>query len=170
MMKRAVLGTLALTLAFTGCSGDSRPPATAQVASPPSSAGPLLGTFPTGARATLPGGDTVQLHGYSGNVVPSNPFSKPRAGSSFAAADVEACSGGSPTPGGLLNPFFFQLVMPDGTTIPAGIPVKDPAFKPVTLAPGMCSRGFVTFEVPTNTTPQAVIYGISAASIRWTVS
>jgi hypothetical protein len=131
--------------------------------------GPLVGTFPVGQKATLPDGDTVQVYAYAANITPSNQFSKPRPGAAFATVDAEACSGPSPTPGGLLNPFFFHLEVPGSDSIPAGIPVKDPALNVTGLAPGACSRGFVTFEVPSDKTPSTVVYGIPVGSVRWSI-
>jgi hypothetical protein len=167
--RRRGLAVLVVALGLGACSSDS-PKLAAPAEVPTTKVGPLLGTFPIGQRATLSNGDTVQVHAYSANITPSNQFSKPRPGSAFATLDVEACSGSSPTPGGLLNPFFFHLEVPGSSPIQAGIPVKEPALNVTSLAPGACSRGFVTFEVPTDKTPTTVVYGIPAASIRWTVS
>lgn len=159
---------MVVSLGLSGCTGGSTDRSTPPTTAP--SVGPLLGTFAIGQRATLPDGDGVQVHGFSADITPSNQFSRPRPGSTFAVIDVEACSGPSPTPGGLLNPFFFHLVMPDTSTVQAGIPVKDPPLNVAALTPGECRRGFVTFEVPSGVTPVEVVYGIPEASIRWTVS
>jgi hypothetical protein len=169
MTRRTGRGLLVFALALAGCTGSS-PKLAAPPEAPTTTVGPLVGTFRIGQRAILPDGATVQVHGYSADITPSNPFSRPRPGSSFAVVDAEGCSGPSQTPGGLLNPFFFHLEMPGSATIQAGIPVKDPALNVAGLAPGVCSRGFVTFEVPADTSPTTVVYGIPAASVRWTVS
>lgn len=164
-------GLFGLCLALVGCSGGGGGAANpAPAIAPTTSVGPLLGTFPLGQKAALPDGDSVQVYAYSAAITPSNPYSQARPGSAFSVLDVEACSGPSPTPGGLLNPFFFSLELPDKSTIPAGIPVKDPALNVNALAPGACSRGFVTFEVPTGVTPATVVYGIPSVSIRWKVA
>jgi hypothetical protein len=129
----------------------------------------LLGVFPMGERVVLPGGHWVRVHSYAAPVTPSNPYSQPRAGATFAVIDVEGCVGPSAPPSGLLNPFFFQLAMPDGTALQAGIPVKDPPLIFSTLAPGECDRGLVTFEVADQAKPVTVAYGIPAGSVRWTL-
>ena len=152
-MRRTAPVVLIVTLAIAGCTSDAGKRSAPTLTAPTSSTGPLLGTFGIGNRATLPGGDTVQVYGYSADITPSNEFSRPRPGSVFSVIDVEGCAGQSPTPGALLNPFFFHLELPDGSTVPAGIPVKDPALSVARLIPGACSRGFVTFEVPTGVAP-----------------
>ncbi|HTJ73860.1 MAG TPA: hypothetical protein VL337_00705 [Acidimicrobiales bacterium] len=169
MKPQRVLALLVALFALAGCSSGTPKTAPAPATAPTTVVGPLVGTFPVGQKATLPDGDTVQVYAYSANVTPSNQFSKPRPGAAFATVDAEACSGPSPTPGGLLNPFFFHLEVPGSETIPAGIPVKDPALNVAGLAPGACSRGFVTFEVPTDKTPSTVVYGIPAGSVRWSI-
>lgn len=167
--RRGLAVTLTLSVCLVGCRGGGGTPEPAPATAPTTVVGPLLGTFPLGQRATLPDGDSVQVYAYSAAVTPSNPYSQPRPGTAFSVLDVEACSGPSPTPGGLLNPFFFSLEMPDRSSIPAGIPVKDPPLNVSTLGPGACSRGFVTFEVPTGVAPAVVVYGIPSVSIRWKV-
>jgi hypothetical protein len=164
-----LLVPLVAIFALAGCSSDTPKSAPAPATAPTTVVGPLVGTFPVGQKATLPGGDTVQVFAYSANITPSNQFSKARPGAAFATVDAEACSGPSPTPGGLLNPFFFHLEVPGSASIPAGIPVKDPALNVTGLAPGACSRGFVTFEVPTDKSPSAVVYGIPVGSVRWSI-
>lgn len=166
--RRSALVLVVVALGLAGCTGSRHTPAQ-PAAVPTTAVGPLLGTFRIGQRASLANGDTVQVYAYSADVTPSNPFSKPPPGSTFAVVDAEACAGPSQAADGLLNPFYFHLEIPGADAIPAGIPVKDPPLGATGLAPGACSRGFVTFEVPSGKTPTTVVYGTPATSIRWTI-
>lgn len=169
-MTRAILAAACALLAI-GCNGDfpapsaSSPAPSPEVSAPPDS----LGTFVVGERAPFPNGESLQVHGYSVDMTPSNPFSKPREGWTFAAVDVEGCSGPSPTPGStLLNPFFFQLVLVDGTSLPAGIPVFEPALTVSAAERERCERGYVTFEQPAGIRAAAVLYA-NRSAVRWTI-
>jgi hypothetical protein len=163
--RRPIVKALAAAVAFAGCTGGSgkAPDPSASI----TTAGPPLGEFAIGKRVALPNGDTVQVFEFLAAVTPSNQFSKPAPGSVFAVIDVEGCAGNSPAPDGILNPFFFHLNLRDRSTVPAGIPVKEPALTVPSLASGDCSRGFVTFEVPEGVAAQAVTYDIPTGSIRW---
>lgn len=123
-----------------------------------------------GAKVPLPKGDTVQVHSYSSDVSPSNPFSRPAPERAFAVIDVEGCLGlDRSSDERLLNPFFFALVLVDNSTVQAGIPVKEPALGVAEERQGECHRGLVTFEVPSDKRAVAVEYRSTAASVRWTI-
>ena len=148
--------------ALAGACGESdgkgdAPPSTAPVKQ--------AGKGQIGNKVELRNGHTVQLHAYDPNV-PGAPDLKPDPGKVFVAIDVEGCAG-APAPGGLMNPFFFSLQLPDQARADAAFPVREPALHAVSQAAGECNRGWVTFEISKGSRPSAVLFSYFAETARW---
>lgn len=123
-----------------------------------------------GDKVALRNGDTLQVHSYTQNVTAANQFSKPATGMVFAVADVEGCAKEA-NPTGVVNPFFFELQMPDNTRADATFqPVKGPELRSGAQAPGDCIRGNVAFEVPAGTKPVAVVFSGFGTSVKWNIT
>lgn len=163
---RQFLVALAVAI-LTACSGvdegekvdSGQPPAGgADTTAAPAPVAPKV----VGDKVALENGDTIQVHSYTPNVRASNQFSKPEAGMVFAVADVEGCAKEA-NPTGVVNPFFFELQMPDNTRAGATFqPVKGPELHSGAQAPGDCIRGNVAFEVPSGIKPVAWCSAASA--------
>ena len=125
--------------------------------------------FVVGHKLSLSNGDTIQVHSYTPNVTASNQFAKPGPGMSFSVIDVEGCARQASTTG-VVNPFFFELQMPDNTRADATfLPVKTPELRSGAMAAGDCIRGNVAFEVPTGVKPVAVVFSTFATSVKWNI-
>lgn len=110
--------------------------------------------FVVGDRMETARGNFVQVFSYEQPVLPPDGFTPPSTGQEFAVIDVEACAGPTDEAGRAVNPFDFELVMPDNTRRQAEIPVREPALNYVELPKaGDCARGFVSFQVPAGQRP-----------------
>jgi len=158
-MRRLAV-TLLIGLTAVSCSGAAKTPSGHTAATRAASVGEKVG---------LPGGDSVKVYSYAPDISPSNPFSKAQPGTSFSAIDVDGCAGGQRRDAGVVNPFEFTLLMPDGSRVQTSIPVKDPGLNVVPLDPGACIRGFVTFETPSGATPKAVVLEAGGTTVTWRV-
>lgn len=86
--------------------------------------------------------------------------------------DVEGCAGPTDDTSGLraINPFDFELQMPDHTRIQADVPVREPALNYVDLAlAGDCARGFITYQVPQGQRPIFIENTLTNPKVRWIV-
>ena len=122
-----------------------------------------------GHKVELQNGDTIQVHSYTPNVAASNRFATPAAGTAFSVIDVEGCARAA-SPTGVVNPFSFELQMPDNTRADATfLPVKTPELRSGAQAPGDCIRGNVAFEVPTGVKPVAVVFSNFGTVVKWNI-
>lgn len=148
-----------------GQGGTAAPTAapTAPSTSPPARANAV------GDKVSLANGDTIQVYSYTPNVPASNQFATPDPGHAFAVIDVEGCARAA-NPTGVVNPFAFELQMPDNTRLtPTFLPVKSPELRSGAQAAGDCIRGNVAFEVPTSAKPVAVVFSTFATSVKWNI-
>lgn len=145
----------------TGANGESD-------TSPSSSSGASSKTYKVRDKVQTRDGNTVQVYAFVPNVTSSNQFTRPKAGTTYSAIDVEGCAGTKPDSFGL-NPFDFSLAMSDNTRAQPTLPVKTPALNSESQAAGVCNRGWVTFEVPDGSTPATVVYGSFGTSVRWVI-
>lgn len=114
-------------------------------------------------------GNTVRIYSYEAPATGGSSFETAKDGKMFAAIDVEACAGATPDSGSLaMNPFNFEMQMPDNTRLQQFGGWKEPALHSTKLAPTDCVRGWVTFEVPLNTKPAFVIFE-GSSQIKWRV-
>lgn len=166
----------AVVAAMTACSVDEgekvdsgAPAVDAPAGQPVTTAAPAPATKAVGDKVALSNGDTIQVFSYTPNVAASNQFAKPAAGTAYAVIDVEGCAKvASPT--GVVNPFSFELQMPDNTRADATfLPVKTPELRSGAQAPGDCIRGNVAFEVPTSTKPVAVVFSNFGTVVKWNI-
>ena len=163
---RKLMAIVLAGLMAASCSDDADTPS----GGAPRGAGPTeTKTASLGDRVELASGDTVQVHSYASDIAASNPFSEAQPGKSFSAIDVEACAGRQRSDGGVVNPFQFTLLMPDGSRVQTSIPVKDPGLNVVPLDPGTCTRGFVTYETTIGARPTVVVWETTGIDVRWTV-
>ena len=170
-MQRLAAAIL-IGMVATGCSGGSDdPPGGATGDAGGTTTAPVQPrTARVGEKVDLANGDSVRVHGYDGNATPSNEFSRARPGMTFRAVDVEACAGPQRSQDGVVNPFDFVLLLPDGGRAQSSIPVKEPGLGVAPLDPGRCTRGFVTYEVIAGVTPTAVVFERPGLNVRWTVA
>lgn len=162
-------------VALAACSGvdegervDSGAPATdSPAADQPATTAPAAKAV--GDKVALANGDTIQVYSYTPNVPASNQFATPAAGSAFSVIDVEGCAREA-SPTGVVNPFAFELQMPDNTRVDATfLPVKSPELRSGAQAAGDCIRGNVAFEVPTGVKPVAVVFSGFGTSVKWSI-
>ena len=112
----------------------------------------------------------IRVYQYYGQVPAQNEFMRPEGGMEFGAIDVEGCANDDAQRFSL-NPFYFNLQMPDNTRSESTMPAAEPELNHTDLAPGECVRGFVTFEVPQGQTPVAIHFRpIGGESARWNLS
>ncbi len=123
---------------------------------------------PLGTTLTVsPGDHQITAHQFESPVASRNEFSTPKAGNQFAAVDVEQCAGPAGDQFGL-NPFDFQLAMPDNTRLQPGIVLgREPELHSTPLQAGECVRGWINFEVPIDVAPRYLVYTTGTASARW---
>lgn len=173
-MRRALLAITALALAACSAGVDEGKRVDAGTDPTVESSAQAATTAPAralvvGNKAELSNGDTIQVHSYTPNVAASNQFARPAAGMAFAVIDVEGCAKQASS-AGVVNPFFFELQMPDNTRVDATfLPVKTPELRSGAMAAGDCIRGNVGFEVPTSAKPVAVVFSGFATSVKWSI-
>ncbi len=191
-MKRPA-ALLALALALAGCQADTdiaatpEPPTTERPNTVRDEAARVAATAPT-TRATTPptvpattegplgttftvnpGDRKITAYAFRPAVESGNRFTTPKAGMTFAAAEVQECAG----PAGERfspNRFDFELAMADNTRIQPGVEIATPQLASSPLLPGDCIRGWVSFEVPTAGTVVHVVYSAGNARARWRVA
>jgi hypothetical protein len=121
---------------------------------------------PIGTEVRTEAGNTVVVYAYEGRTT-AGPSSPP-PGKVFAAADVGGCAGPEGVELGL-NPFDFELQMPDNTRLqPSYSGSKEPRLRSSPLPPGECIRGWITFEVPQATKAKAIIFNGSSV-VKWSL-
>jgi hypothetical protein len=98
-----------------------------------------------------------KMYQYYGQVPAQNEFMRPKGVMEFGAIDVEGCANDD-AQSFSLNPFYFNLQMPDNTRSESTMPAAEPELNHTELAPGECVRGYVTFEVPQGQTPIAIYF------------
>ena len=121
----------------------------------------------TGERSQTVGGIRLTLQTFELPASATTAGATARAGTVFAAADVEACSssdagGASP----IVAAERFRLELPDGTRIPASAAAKSPAFPAATIPKGKCVRGWTSFEVPQGKRASFLVYS-GTSELRW---
>jgi hypothetical protein len=92
-------------------------------------------------------------------------------GNKFSAIDVEGCNRDSDA-GISIDALEFSLSMPDNTRVqPTGLPAVQPDMhNPVTLQRGECIRGWLSFQVPQETSPTIVLFNSkSGSTARWDI-
>jgi len=158
---RALAALIALTAAFAACatstSGTGRP-------SPSTSKSVELTIYRLGAKANTTKG-TVTIHAYDGSVPPSNNV-VPASGDRFVAIDVEGCAGTNADQNTGIEPLLFYVQLRGQPIYPIDQVVKEPALHKTALAPGRCARGWVTFQVPSESKPQYAFFR-SLSRIAW---
>ncbi len=131
------------------------PPATVPATQPPD---PVVGdTIPAGAGsvAVL---DTDRF-GSAGRL-----FNPPQ-GREYYAAQVKACAG--PAERGLsFAPGYFLLEMADKTVADPGLGIKRPDLVAGEIPAGGCLGGWVTFTIPEEAEPAAVVYD---GRLKWRI-
>lgn len=121
--------------------------------------------FHVGDTVELPSGNQITVHAL-GDYVSGNQFEKPDPGNKFVALDAEGCAVKAAAS---LNPFQFELVMPDNTRQQISLMgSKEPGLHDTDLMVGDCVRGWVVFEVPAGQTPAAVAF-TGSTGVRWLV-
>ena len=138
-------------------------PSTTRATTPPTTEGPLGTTF-----TVNPGDRKITAYTFRASVTPTNSFFRPKAGTQYAAGEVQECAG----PAGERfspNRFDFELAMTDNTRSRAGIAVVEPELASSPLLPGDCIRGWVSFEVLTGATVKHIVYSAGNASAKWVV-
>jgi hypothetical protein len=111
----------------------------------------------------------IRVYQYYPQVQSQNQFMQPKAGMEFGAINVEGCANND-AQSFSLNPFFFNIQMPDNTRREAAFPVAEPPLNHTDLAPGECVRGWVTFEVPQGQKPNAIYFKpMGGESARWNI-
>ncbi len=111
----------------------------------------------------------IRVYQYYGQVPAQNDFMRPKGGMEFGAIDVEGCANNDAQRFSL-NPFYFNLQMPDNTRSESTMPAAEPELNHTELAPGECVRGYVTFEVPQGQTPIAIYFKpMGGESARWNI-
>lgn len=177
MWRRVVL--LAGALVLTGCGGtDAGAPPAPAVDSTTIDTGQVIAPAPASSTTTTPAlranalgteirtalGNTVTVYAYE-PLPMERSFPTPSAGNGYAAVEVGGCvSTGSEGP----DPQYFDLVLPDWSRLRPTFALKQPALRATRLAVGECIRGWITFEVPTSTRPQAVVFNASSL-VRWAI-
>ena len=121
----------------------------------------------TGERSQTVGGVRLTLQTFELPATATTAGAAARAGTVFAAADIEACSssdvgGASP----IVASERFRLELPDGTRIPASAAAKSPAFPAATIPKGKCVRGWTSFEVPQAKRASFLVYS-GTSELRW---
>lgn len=125
--------------------------------------------FVVGDRVETALGNFVTLYSYE-QPVPPPEFITPEEGNELAVADVEACLGTTPTTDVFVNPFDFELIMPDNTRRGATFAAREPALNDTQLvAVGDCVRGFVSFQVPIGQRPVFLVDTLTDPQIRWAI-
>ena len=128
--------------------------------------------YALGSTLTVtPGDHKVTVYAYRSPVTSNNRFTQPEAGFTFAAVEVQQCAGPSGDRFGP-NRFDWELAMPDNSRLdPAFSTVVEPELGSSPLGPGDCIRGWISFEVPTGTTPRHVVYNeVTTGAAKWRVS
>lgn len=103
----------------------------------------------SGQTRAAPGGGTITLAAYEGNLSAIEGADPPTAaGKSFSAVDLRVCAGsGAPTS---VNPYDFVLVEPGGTPVDTLDGLGEGMQPELTLSevpPGQCVSGWLSYEV-----------------------
>lgn len=128
-----------------------------------------------GDTAILKDGAKVIVHAYEQPATGLNQYITPQtAGDIFVAIDAEGCAGSNAGSNIQINPFWFNLKMPDNTRVQPSIGAKNPALNATPLTQqGDCARGWVTFEVPSAQRAAQVVFDANTSNgpvdLRWTV-
>lgn len=92
----------------------------------------------------------------------------PPSGRRYYAVEVEACAKTEPAE---VNPADFEIHMEDDTRFFSAPSKREPGLRLSILAPGDCTRGWITFEIPENGRPKYVVYTDfwvqPAVSVKW---
>lgn len=127
--------------------------------------------YPLGSTLTVtPGDHKITVYTYRSPVSSDNRFIQPKSGFVFASVDIQHCAG--PT-GDRLGPnrFDWELAMPDNTRLRPGSTVVEPQLGASPLGPNDCIRGWVSFEVPSGSTPRHVVYNeVTSGGAKWRVA
>lgn len=119
-----------------------------------------------GDAAVTASGNEITIHSFE--YVPADEFYQPEPGFRFAAVDVEGCADPDSATAADLNPYDFNLQMPDNTRLDGDYYVREPVLNATTILPGDCVRGWVTYQVPEGTTPANVIF-TGSSIVKWAV-
>jgi hypothetical protein len=118
-------------------------------------------------------GTQVTIYSFDSPVIPRDQSILPGAGKIFAVAGAGVCPASNPvggvTPVGAAS---LTLQMPDGSAIASSSSdAIQPALAAVNLTASQCTRGFVTFEVPSGAKPAYVVFNstLSGAIIKWAI-
>lgn len=117
---------------------------------------------------------TVTIYSLEDNAVPEDRHSHPKDGKRYMVADVEGCANNNAQPNSVeMNPFYFEMQMPDNTRVKPNISEWEPALHQQELSPGDCVRGFVTYQVPIGQAPKYIHFDMAAEpqekETRWVV-
>jgi hypothetical protein len=159
-----------------GTAGAAKPAAVASPAVKPVDLAAPAAAPDDAPRADPAVGDVVKVGGDGGSVAVTAVEDNVSAGRLFGAGDgqkyvaaeVKGCSG--PHEKGLtFEPAYFLLKLNDGTMHDHGPGAKKPELEGGTVPAGKCLSGWVTFTVPEDTYPTAVLYD-GSSRLTWTVA
>jgi hypothetical protein len=121
----------------------------------------------SGDRSQVVSGVRVTLQTFELPASGTTAGATPRAGTVFAAADIEACSSADAA-SPIVAAGRFRLELPDGTRIPAGTAAKSPALPAAIIPKGKCVRGWTSYEVPQGKRAAFLVYA-GTSELRWTL-
>lgn len=129
---------------------------------------PSSSQLAVGDTYTTPRGNQLTVLSYD-SPIPAPQYERPNAGYEYSAIEVKACANSNLNGKVELNPVDFTLQMQDDTHVESDIDIKEPALPLVTLMPGDCVRGWVTFQTPEGQVPKYVIYDETFNPVKWSV-
>lgn len=115
-------------------------------------------TLEAGATAELDSGLSATVSNEDPDVPPGDAPYRPRAGAEFYVVEAEVCVSSAAGEPLTVDPRAFSLQASEDSFRIARPPVRRPAFENAPIPPGECNRGFVTFQVGEEETPEAVIF------------
>ena len=99
----------------------------------------------------------VVVYAYDGSFAAPAERKQATPGDVFVAVDAEGCAGPTADEKTGISPQLFYLQIGRIPYYPVD-PVRQPALHTTALAPGGCTRGWITFEIPPNKKPEFVLF------------
>ena len=172
LMIRVRLGGMLLASLVVG--GACHSPSTVAIAAkgpartPPGQDGPSAAIRAVGDRVALGvAGGSVGVTAVERHVDAGRLFPPPR-GDDYFAAHVEGCA--APTESAVLfKPEYFGVQLADRTVHDAGPGMKKPDLRGGPIPAGRCLDGWVTFAIPKDQNPVAVVYD-GSEQIHWALT
>ena len=118
-----------------------------------------------GDTITFADGGSARVNSITPNAPPRRELFPPDPGFTFTEADIEQCAGSDSMS---INPLYWKAFLTDNTEAEVAILSND--LQTFDMAPGACSRGWVTFSVPDGGTVADVVLTSQLFSEigRWT--